>query len=201
MRRAALVLAAGLAGGCGTALGPDPGLEGARGQPRSRRRRSSRARKVVVKGASFVDTQWGDATLRLDGQAGGRAIDLRWPATFVDFGTMTVAVDGGKIDEVGGDVDFAGKATVEIVATSRWQHLRERSDLGRPWRSARSSTPTPSPASRAAGVIFVNDQIQIDGDGFLLGGDEGDDRRAADRLLHARHRRRVHSRSPRSRSR
>ena len=31
---------------------------------------------------------------------------------------MTVAIDGGKLDEVGGDVDFDGTATVEVVATS-----------------------------------------------------------------------------------
>src|SRR6185436_1294550 len=32
---------------------------------------------------------------------------------------------------------------------------------------------TPAPTGVVDGVIFVNDQIEVDGDGFLLGGDEG----------------------------
>ena len=74
--------------------------------------------KIAVKGASFVDTQWGDATLQLDGKAGGKTVDVSWPAKFVDFRTMTVAVDAAKLTELGGDVDFAGTAIVEVVATT-----------------------------------------------------------------------------------
>ena len=168
--RAAVLAATLVAGGCGTALGPDPGLEGlavTKVAPAT----IIPGSKVVVKGVSFVDQQWGQATLRLKGQAGGRAVDLRWPATFVDFGTLTVAVDGGKIVEVGGDVDFAGSATVEILATSD-DNTYESKALTVDLSFREKLTPTPSTV-QDTGVIFVNEQIQIEGDGFLLGGDEG----------------------------
>lgn len=171
MRVPAAVLAATLvAGGCGTALGPDPGLEGlavTKVAPAT----IIPGSKVVVKGVSFVDQQWGQATLHLKGQAGGRSVDLRWPATFVDFSTLTVAVDGSKIDEVGGDVDFAGTATVEILATSD-DNTYESAALTVNLGFRESLTPTTSTV-QSSGVIFVNDQIEIEGDGFLLGGDEG----------------------------
>ncbi len=171
MRCAAQLLALGLvAGGCGTTLGADPGLEGlavikvapATIIPGS---------KLVVKGSSFVDQQWGTAKLRLKGKAGGKDVDVKWPAAFVDFGTLTVAVDGGKIDELGGDVDFAGSATIEIVATSD-DNTYASQPLTTDLSFRTKLTPTTSTLD-ATGVIFVNDQLQVDGDGFLLGGDEG----------------------------
>ena len=168
----ATVLAAAMlvAGGCGTELGPDPGLEGlavTKVAPST----IIPGSKVVVKGVSFVDQQWGQATLHLKGQAGGRAVDLRWPATFVDFSTLTVVVDGSNIDEVGGDVDFAGSATVEILATSD-DNTYESTALTVNLGFRESLTPAPSTV-QGSGVIFVNDQIEVEGDGFLLGGDEG----------------------------
>ncbi len=171
MRSAAHLLVVGLiAGGCGTALGPDPGLEGlavTKVAPGT----IIAGTKLVVKGSSFVDQQWGSARLRLKGKAGGKDIDVKWPASFVDFGTMTVAVDGGKIAELGGDVDFAGSATIEIVATSD-DHTYASEALTATLSFRTKLTPTTTNLE-ATGVIFVNDQLQVDGDGFLLGGDEG----------------------------
>jgi hypothetical protein len=174
MRIAAATLAATLATlslvGCGTELGPDPGLE-ALEVTQLAPRTIIPGTRLVVKGASFVDEQWGAATLRLRGQAGGRDLDVRWPATFVDFGTMTVAVEPGAIAALGGDVDFAGEATVEIVATSDGNtYVSPAIEVSLAFRE----TLTPAPSSvQNSGVIFVNDRIQVDGDGFLLGGDEG----------------------------
>ncbi len=168
--RAAILAASMVAGGCAAGIGPDPGLEGlavTKVAPVT----IIPGSKVVVQGVSFVDLQWGQATLRLKGQAGGRAVDLRWPATFVDFSTLNVAVDGGKIDEMGGDVDFAGTATVEILATSD-DNTYESKALTVDLAFRERLTPT-SGMIQPDGVIFVNDEIQIEGDGFLLGGDEG----------------------------
>ena len=127
--------------------------------------------KLVVTGASFVDEPWGTATLHLQGQAGDRAVDAAWPATFADFHTLTVAIDGGKLAELGGDADFHGTATVEIVAATdhrTYQAAPLAVDL------AFRTTLAPAPRTIAAGrVIFVNDELEVDGDGFLLGGDEG----------------------------
>ncbi len=157
------------AAACATSTSPDPGLEGlalSTVAPGT----IIPGTQIVLTGDSFVDTQWGSAVLHLSGKAGGSSIDVRWPAKFVDFGTMTVAVDAGKLSDVGGDVDFDGTATVEIVATSDDQTYAS-ADL--PAMLSFRTKLTPTPTSVVGGVIFVNDQIEVDGDGFLLGGDEG----------------------------
>jgi hypothetical protein len=183
MKLAALIALA-FAGGCATTTSPDPGLEGlslSQVAPDTIVPGTS----VVLTGASFIDPQWGAATLHLtgagtagngsagpgssaEGQSG--VIDVQWSATFVDFATMTVAVDPSMIDDVGGTTDFTGTATVEVVAVSD----------GKTYTSAPLAVSlhfrkqlTPTSGAIAGGVEFVNDQIEVDGDGFLLGGDEG----------------------------
>ena len=104
-------------------------------------------------GASFVDASWGTATLHLHGDADG--IDVRWPATFVDFSTMTVAIDAAMIAEIGGDVDFHGTATVEVVATTDHETYTTAS---LPVDLAFRDTLAPAPAAiESGGVQFVND--------------------------------------------
>jgi hypothetical protein len=124
----------------------------------------------VLSGESFVEDHWGDATLHLVGKAGGSNVDVHWAATFVDFSTMTVAIDAGKVDDMGGDVDFAGTATVDVVAASNGITYSS-GDLSTTLAFRKKLTPTTTGV--IDGVIFVNDQIEVDGDGFLLGGDEG----------------------------
>ena len=92
--RGALFIAVVAVAGCASSVAPDPGLEGlsiSKVAPGT----VVPGTKIVVKGASFVDEQWGAATLRLVGKAGGQNVDLAWPAKFVDFSTMTVSVDMG----------------------------------------------------------------------------------------------------------
>jgi hypothetical protein len=163
---AGLVLVAGCAGG----VAPDPGLEGlALGQlsPAT----VVPGTQLVVTGASFVGEPWGTAALHLQGQAGDRAIDATWPATFVDFATLRVAIDAARLAELGGDAEFHGTARVEIEAASNHEtyataplavDLAFRTQLA---PSARTLT--------TAGILFVNDELVVEGDGFLLGGDEG----------------------------
>lgn len=163
-------LASGSLAGCATSVAPDPGLEGlalSTVAPDT----IIPGTKVVVTGASFVEAQWGQATLHLVGDADGERVDIRWPAEFVDFDKMTVSIDNAAIDEVGGAVDFEGTATVDILATSDGQTYSTKSiDVTLKFRDLL----TPAPVTiDSAGVIFVNDQIHVAGDGFLLGGDEG----------------------------
>jgi hypothetical protein len=168
MKTWVLLVAAAL-GGCAVSTSRDPGLEGlslAKVAPGT----IIPGTKIVVKGASFVDEQWGTGTLRLRGRAGGTAVDLAWPARFVDFNTMTVAVDGTKIDELGGNTDFSGEVFVEFVSAQDGDIYRSGT-LTQELRFRRSLTP--SPTGIVQGVIFVNDRIEVDGNGFLLGGDEG----------------------------
>ena len=167
--RASLLLAVVAASGCASSVAPDPGLEGlalAKVAPDT----VVPGTKLVIKGASFVDAQWGAATLRLVGKAGGQNVDLSWPAEFVDFSTMTVSIDATKIDDLGGDIDFAGEVSVEVVAASDGETYATET-LSQTLAFRRKLTPTPT--GIVDGVIFVNDQIEVDGDGFLLGGDEG----------------------------
>lgn len=167
--RTPLVIALLALGGCASSTAPDPGLEGlsiSKVAPGT----IIPGTKIVVKGASFVDQQWGSGVLRLVGRAGGTEVDLSWPATFVDFSTLTVAVDGSKIDALGGNTDFSGEIFVEFVAESDGNTYRT-GKLTQDLKFRR--TLTPSPTGIIDGVIFVNDMIQVDGDGFLLGGDEG----------------------------
>ncbi len=117
MRAVRILIPALLVAGCATSTPPDPGLEGlalTKVAPDT----IIPGTKIVVTGASFVDDQWGATTLHLVGQAGGQDVDVEWPARFVDFGALSVAVTGGYLDELGGDVDFEGTATVDVVATS-----------------------------------------------------------------------------------
>ncbi|MBA3396622.1 MAG: hypothetical protein H0T89_28585 [Deltaproteobacteria bacterium] len=177
MRAAAVGLALGFSlaqalavAGCASSSSPDQGLEGLAIEEVAPETIIPGS-KVVIKGASFVDSQWGTATVHLTGNAGGQQVDVRWGATFVDFNTMTVAIDSDEIDELGGDVDFHGTARIDVIATSDGDTYSSDAitiDL----RFREKLTPTPT-ALDGEGVIFVNDQIQIEGDGFLLGGDEG----------------------------
>src|SRR4029079_8531156 len=86
------------------------------------------------------------------------------------FNTLSVAVDPAKIDALGGEVDFDGTATGEVLATSD-HHTYESNTIDARLTFRKQLTPTPD--TLVQGVIFVNDSIEVDGDGFLLGGDEG----------------------------
>src|SRR5262249_15427070 len=115
MRIAIYILVATAA--CASSVAPDPGLESL-AVPKVAPGTIVPGTKIVVKGSSFVDEKWGAATLHLSGKAGGQSVDLAWPAKFVDFNTLTVAVDAGKIDALGGDVDFDGSVAIDFVAVS-----------------------------------------------------------------------------------
>lgn len=166
------LLAAAAAFGCATSVPRDPGLEGlavSAVAPTT----IIPGTAIEIAGASFVEQQWGIAQLHLVGETAGDPVDVRWPARFVDFGTMTVAVDSARIDEAAGPDggDFIGKATIEVLATSDGEtYISPPLDVALAFRH--QLTPFVTFVDTAA-VIFVNDQIHVTGDGFLLGGDEG----------------------------
>jgi hypothetical protein len=167
--RAARFIPVALVAACASSSAPDPGLEGL-ALKSVKPGTVVPGTKLALDGDSFVSDQWGAATLHLVGMAKGQNVDVSWPAKFVDFGRMTVAIDGGKLDEIGGDVDFDGTAAVDVVATSNGETYS--TDAIATKLSFRNHL-TPSTTGIVDGVIFVNDQIEVDGDGFLLGGDEG----------------------------
>jgi hypothetical protein len=127
---------------------------------------------LALEGDSFVDAAWGDSTLRLVGTADGVEVDLRWPAQFVDFDHMVVPVDVTQLDEAGGDVDLVGEATVEVVSAVDGRTYTS-APLPVSLRLRTALTPTVT-AIQTDTLTFVNDPIEVEGDGFLLGGAEGD---------------------------
>ncbi len=105
----------GLGFGCASSAPPDPGLEGL-ALEKVAPDTIIPGTKIQLSGASFVESQWGTASLHLEGSG----IDVRWPAEFVDFDTMTVAVDADKIREVGSG-SFHGTAKLDVIAVSDGQ--------------------------------------------------------------------------------
>src|SRR5205085_1601707 len=93
------------------------------------------------------------------------------PAKFVDFSTLTVAVDASKIDKLGGNTDFQGDIYVEYESAQDGQTYKT-GILTQQLHFRTQLTPSQT-GGNLDGVIFVNDEIEVDGDGFLLGGDEG----------------------------
>ncbi len=167
----ALALGGGAGGaGCASSEPPDVGLE-------SLRLSAVGPTKVipgtslVLTGDSFVDIEWGASTLHLVGTANGSPVDINLEVAFVDFDTMTAAIDASTIDLVGGDVDFAGTATVEVVSEVNGQRYKTPAlNLTLQFRQKLLPSIT---RIQNSGVIFVNEQILVEGDDFLLGGNEG----------------------------
>ncbi len=172
MRRA-LVLACVAGAGCASSTVPDVALEGLAltgVAPDTVVPGST----LVIEGDSFVEAAWGESTLVLAGQAGGADVALRLPAAFVDYDHLTAAIDELVLVDLhadAGPVTFVGDATLEVVSavdgkTYRSDPLAIRLD------AAPALTPTIGSLEQS-GVIFVNDQLEVTGDGFLLGGGEG----------------------------
>lgn len=167
---AAAVAVAGMTSGCATSSGPDVGLEGlalVKVAPIT----IIPGSKLEVKGESFVTLKYGSASLHLVGNAGSHAVNVHWPAMFVDFNTLSVPVTAAMLGELGTNEDFHGVATVDVVATSDDQTYSS-GDLLVDLKLREQLQPAPT-SFLGQGVIFVNDDIVVMGDGFLLGGDEG----------------------------
>jgi hypothetical protein len=127
--------------------------------------------RVVLDGRSFVDTEYGTSRLRLTGTFDGSPIDVTLPVEFIDYGRMELAWPGGAGAGLpSDDGTFDGDATIEVdsmidgethtsaplaVSIDVRSQLEPRLDL------------------LQTGVIFVNDPIVVEGDGFLLGDEEG----------------------------
>jgi hypothetical protein len=157
-------LAIALLAACAEAPAPDVGLEGlavdavgpAVVVPGS---------ELVVTGRSFVPEAWGETVLRLR----GNGVDLALPAHFVDYDQLRVAIDADAVAALGDRL--AGTAAVEVTAIDGAVYASPPIELDLAAR--RSLTPALT-AIASGGVAFVNDAIAITGDGFLLGGGEGD---------------------------
>lgn len=176
LRRVALV-AFVAAAGCQFGPGErrDPNLEGLAVtdlQPRV----ALPGTTFVVSGRSFAGAPWGAPHLQLSGSfddgSGPRPVELTVPARFVDFDRLEVAVDDAFIAALGGDTGtFEGTAAVLIDSNVDGER-HGSPGLGISLRFAAELSPELG-TLRDDGLLFVNDWIEIEGGGLLLGGDEG----------------------------
>jgi hypothetical protein len=127
--------------------------------------------RLALAGRNFVPEDIGHTRLRLKGTFAGRSVDVAMPARFVDYTTGEADFGGGGAVGLPADEGtFDGAATLEIDnVIDGLTHASAPLSLSLEVRA----TLTPSLGSLATGVVFVNDPIPIEGDGFLLGGDEG----------------------------
>ena len=130
---------------------------------------------IVITGSSFVAQAWGSSTLRLVGSfsdaSGQHDIDVALPARFTDFEHMAVGVDAQVFGALGGEGDFSGQVTVEVVsAVDGKTYATDALD-----RTLQFSTILEPQLDQAqtGGLIFVNDAIEVQGADMLLGGNEG----------------------------
>ncbi len=123
---------------------------------------------LTLSGSSFVGPQWGEASIRLS----GADVEVVWPARFVDFEHMVVDVSADMIDEIGDGARAEGELALEVVSAVDGDTYVSN-NLGVDLRFVRSLTPEVI-AVPSGTLLFVNDQVEIEGDGFLLGGDEGE---------------------------
>jgi hypothetical protein len=128
---------------------------------------------VVIEGSSFVGEPWGTSRLHLSGTFGGAAAEIDLPATFVDFDRMELDADADFFAAFGaGEGDFQGSATVQVDSpVDGTMHESEPIDLTLALRQQL----TPSLTGVATGtMIFVNEKIELEATGLLLGGNEGE---------------------------
>ncbi|MCE9572073.1 MAG: hypothetical protein K8W52_02840 [Deltaproteobacteria bacterium] len=169
--RAVVALAGALAlAGCASSSDPiDVGLEGltlTRVAPQIIVPGSA----IQLDGESFVDAAWGQSAIHFVGTANGAPMDVALGARFVDYGRMVADLDPQWIRQHGGDFDFVGDATIEVLSAEDGK-LYASAPLAVSLQFRESLIPD---AALAVGtVIFVNDAIEVQGSGLLLGGGEG----------------------------
>jgi hypothetical protein len=125
--------------------------------------------ELAAVGQSFVPPAWGDTVLRLRDTAG--SLDVALPARFVDYDHLVAAVDDAAIAALGGDSDLRVMATVEVVSAADGQTYTSP-PLAVDLAVRRGLAPRVAAIDTGA-LIFVNDALEVTGDGFLLGGLEG----------------------------
>jgi hypothetical protein len=125
---------------------------------------------VVISGQSFVDPVLGRAHLRLSGTLGPRSFDQELDATYLDSTQLTIDL---PTDGLPGEGSFAGQAVVVFDSLVDGQ-----SHPSAPLALALTLTASLTPTLDHVGTPphYVNDPAQLAGDGFLLGGAEGETR-------------------------
>ncbi|MBC8072069.1 MAG: hypothetical protein IAG13_27355 [Deltaproteobacteria bacterium] len=128
---------------------------------------------LVIRGAGFFDPSVADTTLVLTGTFAGQASTVELPTTFVDVDELRVELLPELLGRFpGGEGELIGTAQLRV------DYRPEATQVG--------SAPLPTTLVVASslqpvlgdlqlgGVVHVNDPIPVEGEGFLLGGGEGE---------------------------
>jgi hypothetical protein len=165
---------------------PDVALEGLALTAVGARDRGARAPRSVTEGDSFVEAEWGD-TPGPDRDRRRRRGRGRPAGELRRLHHLTATVDDAVLAGLGADVaavEFVGDAVVEVVSAVDGETYRTA-----PLPVTLGGRAVAGPAGRLlenSGVIFVNDELEVAGDGFLLGGGEGQTRGRGPPAVHAR---------------
>jgi hypothetical protein len=131
---------------------------------------------IAVEGRSFIEEPWGQSELRLAGTltvaADSWQVDVRVPVRFVDFEHVEVAVSEEMLGQFGArEGDFAGTAQIAVDSSVDGQlHTTRELEVTLALRT--ELTPRLDQVQDGS-IIFVNDQLFVNGADMLLGGDEG----------------------------
>lgn len=127
---------------------------------------------IEIDGRSFLDAPLGISFLRLVGTYAGGPLDTQLPAEFLDFEHMVVRMTPPTLALLGAATgDFTGTAAVEVVFTPDGSM---HSSIPSPWSlEVRESIEPSLDELDVPSTMFVNEPIEVTGDGLLLGGDEG----------------------------
>ncbi|MBI5477705.1 MAG: hypothetical protein HY906_02550 [Deltaproteobacteria bacterium] len=128
--------------------------------------------RLALAGKNFVPEDIGQTRVRLRGTFAGQSVDVSLPARFVDYTHAEADFGGGVAAGLPADEGaFDGEATVEIDnVVDGLTHASPPLSLSLDLRAAL----TPRLDLVSTGPIFVNDLVPVEGDGFLLGDDEGE---------------------------
>lgn len=128
--------------------------------------------KLLLEGQSFLGGPLGLSSLHVKGTFNGAAVDAQLPAKFIDFEHMHVSMGAQTIALLGADSgELTGEVTASVIFVpdgSLHESIPYRVAL-----SIRTELEPTLDAVDSGGVIFVNDPIEVRGDGLLFGGEEG----------------------------
>lgn len=126
---------------------------------------------VAIEGESFAQERFGVTVLRLTGEVNGAPVDVRLPAEFVDFTEMRLEWPGAAAAGLSEEGAFRGVASVEVQSLVDGESYTTQSlalDL-----ELRSTLQPRVDTIDNHALIFVNEEIEMRGQGFLLGPGEG----------------------------
>ncbi len=126
---------------------------------------------VTLTGTGFLPEIGGSTTVRIDGRIDSFVVDVELPARFVDYDTLEMDWPGLDALGIRGEGDFDGQlwVTLDAVHDGRTHRSPAKRAL---FEMVEVLKPVVDDVDGAA--AYVNDTWVVEGEGFLLGGAEGE---------------------------